>query len=189
MEYAKKYWYVIAIAVVALIFLSRRQSGATLTQVSGGTDVAGLAQISASERDADENRKYGLIGTLLNYDLSTRQLKSNDSLARISLNQQLDLARISAEAQSSALTNQFQLASLQAQMAQQSQQAQLQAQQDYLRQQYGAQQRSDWIGAILGGLNTISPYVFSQQSSGGFNFPSTPPFNGGGFNFDFGDWF
>lgn len=190
MEILQKYWYVALGALVLLFVLARRQSGGvSVQQIGGNTEAAlAMAQLSSAERDADEQRKYGLIGSLLNYDLSKRQLLSSDSLQRIQLGQQIDLAQISADAQTRALQNQFALQSLAAQTQLQQYQQQAQLQQYALQTAYNSQRRNDWLGAITTGLQTLSPYIFSQSTSGGFNFPRTPSFNpniGGGFSLGF----
>lgn len=187
MEIVKEYWYVFAIAIVGLLILSRQNSGAQLQQIGGASgDTLALAQVAAAERDADETRRFDAMQNLLNYDLSLRQLKSNDALARIGLGQQLDLARISADAQARAMTNQFQLASLQAQIAQSQFDAQYRLQQYQMQTAANTQRRNDWLGAISTGIQTVVPFIFGNSTSGGnMNIPSTPPIFGGGFGFNF----
>lgn len=176
MEILQKYWYVV-VAVIAVVFLLMRNNsgGRQLTQIGGASaDTVALAQIAASEREADENRRYGLASSLMQFDLSNKSLISQDALARISLSQNIDLAKISAQAQTQALNNQFAMAQLQyqGQMYQTQQQYSLQSQ--AYNNAYNMQRRNDWISAITGGLQTLSPYLFGSQTSGsgGLNIPS-----------------
>lgn len=168
MDFLKEHWY-LALGALVIVFLLAKRGGGGITQVSGGTDVAQLAAISSAERDADENRKYGLASSILNYDLSVRSLASQDSLARIGLGQQLDLAHIYADSQVRAAASQYQLAQLASntQLSQYSQQAALQ--QYALQTAANTQRRNDWLGAISTGLQTILPVLFGNTSSSGGN--------------------
>jgi hypothetical protein len=188
MEYLQKHWYIAIGALVVLFLLARRNSGG-LTQISGGSSetALALAQITSAEREKDEERKFGLISNVLNYDLSRRGLQSQDELARIGLGQQLDLARIQADSQRQALSSQFSLAQMAYMFQQQQAQQQFDLQRYAYNQAYNTQRRNDWLGAISTGIQTIAPYLFGQTTSGGnINLPRTPPiFPSGDWNFEF----
>lgn len=174
MELLQKYWYLAIIAFIGLFLLARQQqsSGMSIQQIGGSNgETLALAQLASAEREADEQRRFGLIGTLLSYDIS-----------KIQLGQNIDLAKISADAQVKAAQSQYQLAALQAQNQQYQINQQAQLQNQALMNAYNAQRRNDWIGAISTGIQTIIPSIFGDSTSGGFggfNFPSTPPIFGG----------
>lgn len=166
MEYLQKHWYIVLGALV-LLFLFARRSSSSMTQIGGGVDVAQLAQISAAERDADENRRYSAVQNFLNYDLALRSLNSQDALSRIGLSQQIDLAQISANAQAQAMANQLAIQSLNSQTALQQYQMQANLQNSQFQNAYNAQTRNDWISAIMAGTQTFLPYLFGNVTNGG----------------------
>jgi hypothetical protein len=157
MEYVQKYWYLVLGALVLLFFMSRR-SGGGIQQV-GGSDATTLQimAMNAAERAQDADRQFGLAGALLNFDLAGRQLDQN-----------LDLARIQAEAQAAALYSQDQLARLSFAMQnnQFSQQAQMQM--NAINQQASAQRRGDYLSIIGQGIQSILPMIFGNSVGGLF---------------------
>lgn len=184
MDFIKENWIIVLGGLLVVLFLfSKRNNGqGSITQIGGsGSDTAALASIASNERESDENRKFGFISKLLDYDLSLKNLNFQNALENRNLDQRLDLARISADANARAADNEFRLAQLsyntQLQMANQ----QNALQQYYYQKAFGQQRRNDWLGAISGGLQSILPMIFGNSTSGGsMNFPRTPPiFNGG----------
>lgn len=174
MEIIKQYPYV-AIGLLALVFflaLRSRGSAGSITQIGGGADVLALAQLESSERDADENRKFGLINSLIGYDMAKRTLASQDSLARIQLSQQLDLARLSGQ-------NAVQLAALQGSFQQYNAQMQYELQRYQLQRQFNAQRRNDWLGLITTGIGSVMPFLTGGMVGFGGSAPRTPVFNPG----------
>lgn len=176
MELVQKYWYLVIAALVLLFFLARRGGGGMSVQQIGGADAntLALAQLTSAEREADENRRFGLIGAILNYQLSNKNL-----------DQQIDLAKIAGQAQTEALKNQYLLASLQSQTQAQVASQQFALQNSAIQRAYNNQRRSDWLGAISTGVQTFLPALFGNMTSGtnifgSGNFPSTPPIFGSG---------
>ncbi len=175
MELVQKYWYLVIAALVLLFFLARRGGGGATVQQIGGADsnTLALASMASAEREADENRKFGLISTLLNYQLSDKNL-----------DQQIDLAKIATKAQTEALQNQFMLAQLTAQTQANQYSQQYGLQQYALQQQASNQRRNDWLGAITTGFQTVAPWFFGNSTTrGNINLPNigTPStFPGGG---------
>lgn len=183
MEFVKDKWYLI-LAAVFVIALLYRKSGSGVTEIGAGSDFNALASIASNERENDENRRVGLISSLLGYDLSLRQLTAETALANRNLDQQIDLAKISANAQTASFENQMRLAQMGYNAQLQQSNAANALQRYYMEQQFGRQNRNDWLAAISGGLQTILPMIFGNQTSGGsVNPPQTPPIFGGGWSF------
>lgn len=156
MEYVQKYWYLVVGALILLFFVSRR-SGGQVTQI-GGNDATtlALAQMASAERGADLDRQFGFASTFLNYDIASRQT-----------DQQLDLAKIQADANAAALASQNQLAQLAYSMQNQQYNNQLSSQQYAIQQQASAQRRNDYLGIIGTGIQSILPAIFGNSVSGG----------------------
>lgn len=172
MEILQKYWYIGLAVLVLLYFAAKNNSSGTLAQTRQGTDDVALAQIASSERENDESRKFGAAQSLLQYDLSLRglsfnrdELQANTDLARISLGQQLDLARISADSQATAQNSAYQLAMLQANSNNYANQLQYQLSQYQIQRQGSQQTQANWIAAISSGLQTILPNIFGQSTN------------------------
>lgn len=179
MEFIKQYPYIAIALVLGVLFLalrSRNDSG-SFTKIDGGSENAlALAQLASEERESDENRKFGLVNTLLNYDVSKRTLESQDSLARLALKEQTNLANLNAQ-------NQIQLAALQGSFQQYATQMQYELQRYQLQRAYNAQRRNDWLGLITTGISSVAPFLLGNfagfGSATGSNTPrfGTPPFN------------
>lgn len=181
MEFLKENWYYVLGAVVVLYLLMNRSGGTSITQIGSSEESIALGQLAYQEREADEARRFGLATSLLNYDLSLRnlgldrmQMDIDAELGRTALSQQIDLARISAQSNANAFANQLQLATMQDSLARYNSQLEFDLQMRALRQQSNQQARADWIGAIGGGLQTALPYIFGagRTGSGGYG---TPP--------------
>jgi len=198
MEILREYWYVVLGLIVLLYFMSRSTAGGSLTQTRAGTDTVALAQIASAEREADEARRFGVAGSLLQYDLGLRglglereQSQAATELQRLNISQQIDLARISASTQNAAAASALQLAQLQANANNYANQLQYQLAQYQATRAYNAQRRNDWLGAITTGIQTILPAIFgSSTSGGGFHLPqigggTAPTFPSGGWS---GGW-
>lgn len=174
MEFVQKYWWIF-LGLIAVMFLTRGKAagGPTVTQI--GSDGSAWAQINVQADQADQESRYGLIGSLLNWDLAGRQLQSNEALSRAGLQSGERIAAINAESAAAAAASQSELSrygyNIQQQMAQLQAQTQLAA----LRRQSSAQTQSNLFGLLGTGLQTFLPLIFGGgRSSGGWGSMGTP---------------
>lgn len=172
MDFVKSYWWVFAgLLVVLLIFGRSKQPGGGVTVTQIGNDGTGLAQINAEAQAADQANRFGLISSLLQYDLSNRELASNERLSFEGLHSNERVARIQADAQAEQLRQQSLLDqygyNTQAELAR----LQLQAQQAALR----SNNQGQWLGLLNTGLQNLLPLFLGRNNnggSGGFGTPS-----------------
>lgn len=161
MEFVKSYWWIFA-GVLVLLLLSSRQSagaGVTVTQIGGSDSGLGLAQLDAQTQLADQSARYGLISSLLNWDLSRLQLDTNERIAYESLesSERIAAAQSAAGLQSAAYGYQAQQAAAN---------AQLQAQLAAIAAANKANSRNAWASFGAGALQGFMP-LFSNLFGGG----------------------
>lgn len=188
-EFISRYWWLLLVGLALVLLLMRSRGAGSLTQI-GGQDVSFAASLAAQENATENQRRQGLIDTLLNYDLTRTSLAIGErqsdlnriaqrEIAEISANTQIEVSR-NAGAQALSLAN--------AQYAAQLQQANIQAalQQQAIRAQSSANSRSAWQNILSQGLGTLMPIlydVFDTDFGGWGNLPTAPTFprtSGGG---------
>lgn len=184
MEFIKQYWWIFAGGLALVLVMSRGKGGGTsVTQIGG--DGSQLAQIDAAAAAQDQQARYGLINSLLNWDLGGRQLDASTDLSYAGLVASQNIAEINAEATSAALASQTSLAQLgyqtQASLAAQQLQAQLAA----IRAQNSQQTQSNWFSLANTGLQSLLPLFLgglggSGSGSSGGTWQTPPIFGSGG---------
>lgn len=168
MEFVQKYWWIL-LGLVAVLFLTRGKSagGPTVSQIGG--DGSQWAQLNVQADQADQSARFGLIGSLLNWDLAGRQLQSNEALSFAGLASGERIAAVNAQAAAAAAASQATLSQYgydtQAQLARLQYQAQLAA----MRRQSSSQTQSNWFGLLNTGLQSILPLVFGGGNNSGNN--------------------
>jgi len=176
MEIIEKYWYIaLGLLIVVFVFAKNKGQG-NVTQISTGVDPVALAQIATSERESDENRKFGLAETILNYNLNNRQQQIDAELARAELGQRLDLAKITSDA--NALALRYSMDSENARLA--AQRYAIDSEASFNRfaidRTNSANSRAQWAQAITSNIPTILGAIFgNQQGSGTWQTPPTFP--------------
>lgn len=180
MEFVQKYWWIV-LGLVAVLFVARGRSagGPTVSQIGG--DGSAWAQINVQADQADQQARFGLIGSLLNWDLAGRQLQSNEALSFAGLESGERIAALNAESAAAAAAAGY---NVQAEMARLNYQAQLAA----MRSQRGAQTQRNLFGLLNSGLQTFLPLIFGDGGSSGgggggwgtIGTPTTFPSGGGG---------
>jgi hypothetical protein len=158
MEILKQYWYVFLIGAALIYVLMRRGSSTSQPGYTVQTIGADTAALDAQQTQATQQTIAGLIGSLLNYDLTTKQQTADSALQSAQLQAEIQAAQIQADAQTqgSNLQYQFQL-------------QQLQAQADAIRRQ-----TSTSAGGYLQGISSIFGSlmpVFAGQGLGQGGWP------------------
>lgn len=162
MEFVQKYWYVIAGALVLVLLLSRRSSGAsgpTVTQIGGGAEALALAQLQSQDALAADQQKFGFVQSLLGYGLETDRTARADAIERLRIESGERVAIRQAQASETAAQYQQNLAtqSLSYQQAQANLNYQLQL--EALRRQGGSSTLQTILGGIFGGLDRALPII------------------------------
>ncbi len=174
MDFVKQYWWIFAGLLVLVLFMSKGRAasggGVNVSQIGGGNDAAYLQATAA-----DQSQRFGLISSLLSWDLSGRQLASGERLTVASLASQERIAETNADAAAAAAASQAASASQAYQTQQYLAQQQLQAQLAAINAQQSAQSQSNWMNLLGTGLQTFLPIlggsIFGNSggSSGGWS--------------------
>lgn len=184
MDFVKQYWWIFAGLLVLVLFMSKGKAsggGVNVSQIGGGNDAAYLQATAA-----DQSQRYGLINSLLSFDLSGRQLASSERLSFAALSSQERIAETNADAAAAAAASQAATASQAYQTQQYLAQQQLQAQLAALQSQRSAQSQSNWMSLLGTGLQTFLPILGqnlfgnSGSSGGGWSWGGNTGWSGGG---------
>lgn len=178
MDLLQKYWWVIAIAVVAAMLLaSRRSQGASTTQLSSGVDPTALAQLSANEAATQESNRFGFASKLIDFLSFQQNLSASERLANIEAANELKIAEITGANTTASINAGINANNLQYQL-------QMQALRDANKQN----RRNAALQIITSGFQSFSPFLQNLMGgsySGGGSIYSTPSYNPnsyGGFN-------
>jgi hypothetical protein len=172
MELVKQYWWIIALAILALFMFKKGGAGS-----GPGYNVTQLSTGAGAAVDQTQQTAASLVQTLLGYDLQVQQTAAQQQLAEDQLAAQT--AAANSQANQSSYLAQLQY---QAQMAQYQSQANLQAQ--ALSAARRAQSESNWFNLIQGIGGQLVPIFAGQGTfggSGGFQIP-------GGIGGGYGGW-
>jgi len=181
MEFAQKYWWLIGGGIVVLFLLtrSRGSTGPTLAQV-GGPDL-GYAQLDSQTALSERQQNYDFVSNLLNYGLELERTGRADEIERLRIASGEKIAIKQAETGYQAQANALNAAQAQANLQYQAQLAAIRAQQSQAN-------TTNWLNAIFGGWDRLSPLIFGDDD-GGFGgdwniWGGNPGWNpGGGFTF------
>lgn len=179
MELLQKYWWIGGGLLLILLLMSRRSSsaGPTLTQVGGGAEGLAYAQLDAQTYLAEQAQKQSFIGGLLNWSSESDRISRADNLEQL---------RIASNERVAVQTAQYANAQANAALAAQNYQSNLayQAQLQALKNQKSNQNWSNWLGAIFGGIDRLTPLLGGNSNDDGWGLGNifggygTPPFNG-----------
>lgn len=159
-----------------MVVLTRGGSGSSgaFQQVSSGVDPTAALQIAAAERQADEQNRLSILGSVLGLYESQRDSAERLELTKESNRTALEIARLEGQNAQAAYAAQLQQATIAAASARQL------AEINYkIAKKTKSRTNVDSIlAAILGGYQ-----IFSNQQSGGgggWNFPTFPSVGVGG---------
>jgi hypothetical protein len=180
MELVKQYWWLIAGALVLFLLVGRKGSGAaapySITQVGGSGDPTG-------QQAQQTQAAVGLIGSLIQYDLTQKQTVAQTDFANAQLASQERIAKLqsdtSAEIAKNASSNQNYAAQMSYNQAMAQIQAQIQAQQMAVKAAQSQASQNNWFN-LFGGLAKDLIPIFAGGFGGGGSLPNLGSIGSGG---------